>query len=340
MSEADELEAELLEEPSSGALVLVLPADDALSAELVAGEERARAYAADARAENTRRAYASQWRGFTAWCTARKVCPLPAVGPDVAIYLAELADAGRAPAGISLALTAISQQHVLAGLDSPRAHRAAKETWKGIRRKLGTAQVGKEPLLVDGLKRALDALPATLAGLRDRALLLLGFSIASRRSELVALRVEDLLEVRQGLEVLIRKSKTDQEGKGQRVAVLLGTTEGTCPVRAVRAWLAASGIKSGPIFQAISRWGKLSGRPLAGHYVATLVKRAAVAAGLSVAELSGHSLRAGFATAAAMAGASEREIMKTTRHASVAMVQRYIRRADLFEGLAAKKIGL
>lgn len=334
------LEAELLEEPSSAELVIVVPLSATLSAELAAGEVRARAYAADARAANTLRAYAVQWKAFASWCTARKVISLPAEGADVAIYLAELADAGRAAAGISLALTAISQQHKIGGLASPRAHPAVIETWKGIRRTIGTAQKQKAPLLVEGLRRAVQALPDGPAGRRDRALLLLGFAAALRRSELVAIAVEDLVETREGLELTIRRSKTDQEGKGARVGVPVGSAEITCPVRAVKAWRELSGITTGPLFVAISRWGKLSGQALAPHYIAVMVKRAAAAAGLTVEQLSGHSLRAGFATAAAKAGASERIIMKTTRHRSVAMVQKYIRDADLFADLGASKIGL
>ena len=318
-------------------VALVVRPVEPLAELLQGGAERAQSYAADARASNTRRTYASQWKAFTAWCAARALSPLPAAGEAVAIYLAELADTGRKARTIAVALSAISQAHQLAGEPSPRAHRAVKETWKGIRRRLGMAEAGKAPLYGSELLRALDTLPPTLTGLRDRALLLLGYTGAFRRSELVALVIEDLRELAAGLEVTIRRSKTDQEGLGRSVPIPRERVPEVCPVRAVKAWIEAAGLTEGPLFRAIDRHGRLSPRGLApsGHHVALLVKRVTKAAGLDPMALSGHSLRAGLVTAAALDGRSFPAIKTVTGHKSDAMVAKYIRRAELFQDSAA-----
>jgi integrase len=201
-----------------------------------------------------------------------------------------------------------------------------------------TAQ--KAPLLLEGLRAAVAALPATRRGLRDRALLVLGWALGARRGELVALDVEDLRETPEGLEVTIRRSKTDQEAEGRRVGVPFGSNPLTCPVRAVRAWRKASGILSGALFRGVTRAGSLTPHRLDAGDVARTVKRAAHAAGLDARELAAHSLRAGLVTQAAKSGKSERVIMRQTGHRSIAQVRRYIRDADLFHDNAAQGIGL
>jgi integrase len=324
----------------STAMVVASVAPAPLAAELVAGADRAAHYAAEARATNTRRTYSSQWRAFCSWMAARGEVSLPASGQQVAIYLAERADAGDNAATLSVALAAISEAHRLAGEPSPRERPEVRETWKGIRRKVGVAQKGKDPLLLDALRRAVDALPVGLAGQRDRALLLLGWAGAFRRSELVGLALADVRIVPQGLAVALGRSKTDQEGRGREVGILRGVHPSSCPVRALQAWLAASGLQGGPLFRAIDRWGHLSKRAISAHHVARLVKSAAASAGLDPAQLSGHSLRSGFVTTAALAKKAERAIMKTTGHQSVETVRGYIRRAETFEDLAAEGLGL
>lgn len=333
----DVIEGELLDVAPSAALALRSPSSAELGTALAPGTERAQSYAADARAPNTRRTYASQWNGFCAWCETQGRSSLPASGETVAIYLAHLADKPRKASGIALALTAISQMHEVKGEPNPRGDRRVKETWKGIRRTLGTAQQGKHPLYGQGLLTALEALPPTLAGVRDRAMLLLGYTGAFRRGELVGLVVEDLREVPQGLEVTIRRSKTDQEGKGRTIPIPRERIPEVCPVAAVKAWLDASGLTKGPLFRAIHRCGRVLQRGLApsGHYVAVLVKRAAVAAGLAPGALSGHSLRSGLVTAALDAGRSFAAVRKVTGHASDAMASRYYRNAELFKDTAA-----
>jgi integrase len=214
------------------------------------------------------------------------------------------------------------------------------EVWKGIKRKKGTAQHGKKPFLTPDLRRIIAELPQDLQGVRDRALLLAGFAGGFRRSELAALRVEDLETTPDGLIVRLGRSKTDQEGQGRPVALPYGSDPRTCPVRALRAWLQQAGITAGPLFRAVDRHGLVSGEALHADSVAYLVKRAAGRAGLEAVEYAGHSLRAGLATQAAMNGASELAIMKQTGHRSLTTVRKYIREGSLFRDNAATKLGL
>ena len=302
--------------------------------DLAGGLDRAKAFASAALAPNTRRAYAREWSSFTAWCARGELAALPATGWTVAIYLAELAQERR-PAGIKVALAAICKAHEAAGARSPRDDPEVRATWRGIKRVHGTAPVvQKRPLLVEAVRKAVASWPNTLKGLRDRALLLLGFAGAFRRGELVALQLGDVREVERGLKVMIRRSKTDQEGKGRVIGISRGKRPETCPVAAVAKWIARARIEDGPLFRRLDRWGGVRAGAVSGHYEALVVKRAAKIAGLDPRDFSGHSLRAGFTTAAAAAGASEREIMRTTGHASEGMVRRYIREEKLFDDRA------
>lgn len=286
-------------------------------------------------------AYASTWKKFAAWCATTGVDSLPAMPQAIALYITHLADAKYKAATIDRALVAISQVHKLAGHPTPTSAPHVREVRAGIRRTLGTAQVRKAPVLVDDLRAMTSQLDDTkLIGLRDRALLVLGFSGAFRRSELVALDVEDVVFVRDGLEVTIRRSKTDQQGEGRKLGVPFGSAPTTCPVRALRAWLDAAEITTGAVFRSVNRHGRVSAKRLGGHAVACVVKSHAEAAGLDATTYSGHSLRAGLATAAAKAGKSERVIAKTTGHKSMTVLRRYIRDAELLIENAASGIGL
>jgi integrase len=210
----------------------------------------------------------------------------------------------------------------------------------GIKRERGSAQTGKAPVLTDDIRLMVSTLQDNLIGVRDRALLLLGFAGAFRRSELVGLDVEDLVISREGITVNIRKSKTDQEGNGRKIGIPYGSNPDTCPVRSVMVWLELSEITTGPLFRSIDRHGNLQQGRLSDKAVALVVKRAAKAAGLDDSKYSGHSLRAGLATSAAMNGVSERAIMNQTGHRSVNMVRKYIREGSLFRENAAAGIGL
>jgi site-specific recombinase XerD len=302
--------------------------------------EGARGYAVASRSAATRRAYRGQWRAFERFCVERRVGALPASGETVALYLTALAQAGVAPASIDQSLAAIADQHKLAGEPSPRKDPAVVHVRRGIRRTMGTAQASKTALLVPALRAVVTGLPPTIAGRRDRALLLLGFAGAFRRSELVSLDLKGLRLTEAGLQAWLLRSKTDQEGQGAWVAIPFGATPATCPVRAVRAWLLDRGLASGPLFVGVTRWGKQTEKRLLPGDVARIVKRAAQRVHLDAAELAGHSLRSGFATAAALAGKSERAIMRQTRHRTAEMVRRYIKEAQLFTDNAADGIGL
>ncbi len=186
----------------------------------------------------------------------------------------------------------------------------------------------------------ISRLPNSLLGVRDRALLLVGFSGAFRRSELVALDVADVAVTRDGLVVTIRRSKTDQEGEGRKIGIPYGSNPATCPVRALQDWLAQCGFTEGPLYRPIDRFGKVASMRLSAAAVADIVKRYAAAVGLKASDFAGHSLRSGLATSAAMGGASERSIMAQTRHRSVATVRRYIRDGSLFRENAVAVVGL
>ena len=267
--------------------------------------------------------------------------PLPAAPETVALYLTDRAATLRT-SSLARRLTTINRAHQAAGQPSPATMQNAvvSEVWKGIKRTRGTVQHGKKPLLTTEIRRIIAGLPKDLRGVRDRALLLIGFAGGFRRSELAALRFADLETTPDGLIVRLGRSKTDQEGRGRAVALPYGSDPATCPVRTVRTWLEQAGITTGPLFRAIDRLGSVSERPLHADSVAYLIKRAAGRAGLETIEYAGHSLRAGLATQAAMNGASEMAIMRQTGHRSVTTVRKYIREGTLFRDNAAAKLGL
>jgi len=300
--------------------------------------QSARAYAKAAKSDATRRAYRTSWGAFADWCGSRNLSFMPAAPETVAVYIAKLADAGRKVATIERALAAISEAQRAGGYPSPRASAPVRSVLQGIRRTKLTAQRQVAPIVLSDLRAMVSTLPKGLKGTRDRAILLLGFAGAFRRSELVGLDVVDLATSEDGLTVTLRRSKTDQEGAGRKVGIPRGGS--LCPVRAVAAWLEVRGDVAGPLFVGLTRHGKSTGLRLDGKDIANLIKSAAKAAGLDPAKVSGHSLRAGLVTTAARAGKSERAIMGQTGHRSVTMVRRYIRDAGLFDDNAADGIGL
>ena len=296
--------------------------------------DQTRDYIAASKAPRTVRAYRSDLGHFEAWCASRARQSRPAAPETVADYISDLAEAGMKPATITRRLSAISQAHRMAGVESPTQAQLVRMTAAGVRRSMGTAPHQARPILVEDLKLMLAALPDDLRGLRDRALLLIGFAGGMRRSELVGLDVEDVVEEQEGLRVTFRRSKTDQEGKGQEIGILRGLYPLTDPVAALADWRAAAGISSGPIFREVDRGGRVGSQRLNDRAVARTVKAAAGRIGIDPATVSGHSLRAGLATSAAEAGATERMIMATTRHRSEAMVRRYIRAGTVFKNSA------
>lgn len=302
-------------------------------------QERVRGYVASGKAESTLRAYRADWRDFDAWCEARGVGSLPAAPDVLAAYLADRADS-LSVSTLQRRIVAIGQAPEAAGHENPTRHPGVRATWRGIRRAKGVAPAGKAPATTTTVRAMVQTLPEGVLGTRDRALLLLGFAGAFRRSELVALDREDIQVTSDGIVVTVRRSKTDQEGEGRKVGIPYGSFPATCPVRAVSAWLDAASIASGPVFRRVNRHGHVLPARLAPQAVAIVVKRAVAAAGMDPTDYAGHSLRAGLATSAAAAGVSERAIMAQTGHRSVTTARRYIRGGSLFRENAAAGVGL
>jgi site-specific recombinase XerC len=295
----------------------------------------AREYVEAAKAPNTRRAYRTQWTTFADWCTSFDRVPLPAAPATLALFLTGRAQAGLKVASLGLALSAIRAVHRDAGLADPAANPEVRTIWEGIRRTHGRAQRRAAPLASDGIRSIVATMPADLRALRNRALVLLGFGGAFRRSELVTLDVDDLtFDPARGVVVRVRRSKTDQLGEGADVAIPYGSHPEVCPVRALDAWIRAAGIRDGAVLRAVDRHGNVGDR-LDGRDVARNLKEMASRAGIPAERVSGHSLRAGLATSAAMAGRSDRAIMTQGRWKSRTMVDRYVRTADAWRDNAA-----
>jgi len=257
----------------------------------------------------------------------------------VALYLTELARS-RKPSTIARRTAAISVMHQRHGVASPTSDAAVREIGRGIRRTLGVATKQASPLQVADLHRIIDRLPTSAIGRRDRALLLVGFASAMRASELVAVSVADLEDRDEGIAVLKRRSKTDQEGAGHRIALPFGRDPEMCPVRALREWLDVGAIVEGPVFRSVTRHGAVAGVAISERAVSLVVKRAVASIGLDPERYSAHSLRAGFATTAAANGASERAIAAQTGHRSMEVLRRYIRHGSVFTDNAATALGL
>ena len=325
------------------------------SQELASIASKARAYGEAAKAANTRRAYGSDWRQFEAWCKSHGVSSLPADPGTIAAYLSD--NAGKLKVStLGRRLAAIRAVHDYSGLALDLTGQAFRDVWAGIRRTHGARQNKKSPILTADLRRIVAALPDTLIGARDRALLLVGFASALRRSELAALVVRDAKGHRvtftdNGLLIELDASKTDQEGHGAVIGVPFGSHAETCPVRALRAWLEASEIPSGPVFRSVTRHGHIKESAMRGEAIGEAVKRAVIRATVAsghdmetarvfASKVAGHSLRAGFITSADGAGAPVAKIMEQARHARFETTRGYIRAADAFRGNAASYLGL
>lgn len=313
-------------------------------------------YAKQARSKNTNKAYACDWQDFEFWCKLKHLSCLPADPRSVAIYLADRAanswidkngtkQNSLKTSSLLRRLTAISQVHLLANLSFDRRHSSIQETWKGIKNTHGTAQLRKEPILIEDLRAMIQSISIEkngkpfLLGIRDRAILLLGFAGAFRRSEIVALDIEDLKFTREGCLATIRKSKTDQEGFGREVAIPYGSNPLTCPVRALQDWLKESNLESGALFRSINRHRQIQSTRLTDHSIAIIIKRNAHLSDRSF-NFSGHSLRAGFATTAAIAEVPEHIIMRQTGHKKSDTIKKYIRIGNRWRENAATKVGL
>jgi integrase len=300
---------------------------------------RARTYVTHSHAKNTLDAYAADWKHFSGWCDDHKRRAFPASPETILCYVVDLVDRYTV-ATIDRRLSSIGYYHKQARHGLSAKDPEVERTMRGIRRAKGIAPNGKAPILTPLLRQMVAALPDDLPGLRDKAILLIGFAGAFRRSELVSLQVRDIQIGDAGLIVTLRRSKTDQEGASFTKGIPVGTRDGTCPKCALEAWLQLAAITSGPLFRPIDRWGHVGDRALSSLGVARAVKRALTAIGLETTDYSGHSLRAGLVTAATMAGVSERVIMQQTGHKNTAMLRRYIREGSLFRENAAAAVGL
>jgi len=313
-----------------------LRADERLPAFAPAEVDTARRYRDASRAATTRAKYAADWRAFTAWCHERGHPSLPAHPGTVAVYLSAVADRGLSPSTVGRILAALGHHHRLAGLVAPHKTDGGTvilDVLAGIRRSHGTPPARKAAADSYVLHAVLRAITGdTLADLRDRALLAFGMAAALRRSELVALTVADLDRQPDGLRVRVSRSKTDQEGRGVVIAVLDGRRLN--PVRHLDAWLARADISEGPVFRSLVN-GRV-GPALTGQSVSLVVKRRIEAAGYTSADYAAHSLRAGFLTSAAAAGASIWKMREVSRHKSVQVLSDYVRNADLLRDHAGK----
>lgn len=297
-------------------------------------DAQASKYRAASRATGTRRAYLSDLRDFAAWCNDYELSPLPAEASTVARYLADLAARGRSVSTVNRRKAAIAAAHRAAGLDSPTDAEDARNVLAGIRNTHGKRPAKKQALTADLVARVVRKIPAKgLRNLRDRALILLCFGAALRRSELVALDVADLEWHRRGLLVRLQRSKTDQAGEGQSVAVLGGRLK--IP-DAVRAWLDAAEIVDGPVFRGFDRAGDLMPAHLSDGQFARTLKKWCAAAGLDPDLFSGHSPRRGFATSADDAGADLRDVAGQLRHARLDTTAGYMEAGDKFRRNAGK----
>ncbi|MCK1506318.1 site-specific integrase [Bradyrhizobium sp. 18] len=279
-------------------------------------------------AENSRRAYLSDLREFE-----KAGFSIPAAPEAVAQYLAESASSLRV-ATLVRRLASLSKAHEARGLPNPTRSPLVRATLRGIKRTYGCAQRQAKPLCRDDLLQVLDATGDSRKDLRDRALLLVGFAGALRRSELVAINIDDLEHVRQGIVLHLPHSKTDQEGEGQKIGIPYGRGR-WCPVAALHDWLQTSAIDAGAIFRPLDRAGRVASVRLSRDAVSLIVRHRVETAGLDPSGYSGHSLRAGLATSASQVGVPTWKIRAQTRHASDAMLARYVRDGALFSQNAA-----
>ena len=335
---------------------LQVPGGAGRAAELEALAARAALYATRARGPGTRRVYRSAWRGFEAWCRSLGRKPLAGDPELIAMYATRRADQGVAVSTLRIDLAAIRTAHLLAGVPLDLRDPRLAMVVEGITRGRGTRPAKQAAPAVPEVLRLLLAAyhPASTAlGARDRAMLLLGFGAALRRSELVALRTGDDEPVPgRGLRLLVRRSKTDQHGQGQEIAVWANPAEPLlCPTIALAAWLghrtqardldgpaAESVRRERPLFCAVTKAGRPTGAALSDKAVARLVKGAAARAGLDPGRYSGHSLRAGLATAAGDAGAGLADLMRQTRHKSTQVALAYLRPADLWRNNVTERV--
>ena len=296
------------------------------------------------KSNNTVRAYKSDFKDFGLFCAQNGFKSLPSEPKIVSLYLTYLSTKDAKMSTLKRRLVSIGVIHRLKGHYLDTKHPSIIENIMGIKRRKGSIQLAKKPILISSLKKLINAIDEQdkeeIKKFRDRSLILIGFSGGFRRNEIVSLDYNDLDFVPEGLKINLRRSKTDQFGEGFTKALPYFDNSQYCPVVSLKKWIEISQIKSGPLFKRFTKGSKLSNNRLTDQTVALLIKKYLKLAGIESQNYSGHSLRSGFATSAAESGAEERSIMAMTGHKSTEMVRRYIKEANLFKNNALNKIKL
>ena len=296
----------------------------------------------NSKANNTVRAYKSDFNDFGLFCAQNGFKSLPTAPDTISLYLSYLSSKDIKVSTLKRRLVSIKVIHKLKGHYLDSKNPIIIETLMGIKRRKGSIQRGKKPILIKNLKEIINAIDRQnkeeIKKFRDRSIILIGFAGGFRRNEIVSLDCEDLDFVQEGLKIDIRRSKTDQFGEGFTKALPYFDSSQYCPVLSLKKWIEVSKITSGPVFRRFSKGSKLSKNRLTDQTVALLIKEYLKLAGIDNKNYSGHSLRSGFATSAAESGVEERSIMAMTGHKSTEMVRRYIKEANLFKNNALNKI--
>ena len=294
------------------------------------------------KAKNTIRAYKSDFNDFSLFCAQNGFKSLPSEPKIISLYLTHLSTKDAKMSTLKRRLVSIGVIHKLKGHYLDTKHPSIIENIMGIKRRKGSNQKGKKPLLINDLKLLINAIDKynheEIMRLRDRSIILIGFSGGFRRNEIVSLDIDDLDFVSEGLKINLKRSKTDQFGEGSVKGLPYFDNLKYCPVLSLKKWIEISKIDSGPLFRRFSKGSKLTDNRLTDQTIALLIKKYLKLAGIESKNYSGHSLRSGFATSAAESGAEERSIMAMTGHKSTEMVRRYIKEANLFKNNALNKI--
>ena len=294
------------------------------------------------KAQNTVRAYKSDFHDFGLFCSKNRFKTIPTEPKIISLYLTYLSSKGVKISTIKRRIVSISVIHKMKGHYLDTKHPAIIENLMGIKRRKGVKQKAKKPLLINHLKQIIDVIDKEnepdIKKLRNKTLLLIGFSGGFRRNELVSLDIEDVDFVFEGVKISLKKSKTDQFAEGYVKGIPHFENSLYCPVNSLKRWIDALKIKQGPIFTRFSKGSKITRVRLTDQTVALIIKEYLLKVGIDNKNYSGHSLRSGFATSAAEAGAEERSIMAITGHKSTEMVRRYIKEANLFNNNALNKI--
>jgi len=296
------------------------------------------------KANNTVRAYKSDFNDFGLFCAQNGFKSLPSEPKIVSLYLTYLSTKDIKMSTLKRRLVSIGVIHKLRGYYLDTKHPGIIENIMGIKRRKGSSQKSKKPLIISDLKLLINVIDQQkkeeIKKIRDRTIILVGFSGGFRRNEIVSLNYEDLDFVTEGLKINIRRSKTDQFGEGTIKALPYSNNSQYCPVVSLKKWLDITNINFGSLFRGFSKGLKLKDNRLTDQTVALLIKKYLTLAGINSKNYSGHSLRSGFATSAAESGAEERSIMAMTGHKTTQMVRRYIKEANLFKNNALNKLDI